>query len=502
MNIFIVEDEYWALAEMKILLERYESDHNIYYFENGEEAYQSLKQVTPDLIISDITMPVMDGLELIEKAKLIDPTIQCVLLTVHDTFDYAKKGIQLDVADYILKPIKKEELFKTIDQMIEHIKKQKKEEKDREHWSINQLLFRSIQQNNYDLQHFDEQSFLFINILFGNWKAPFIKNENIDIDEIRSTVNEGEIACWLLSITGRQKILLFSVNKERSISDFSIEQLQNYLLQFGQAHTCVLWKDSKTTLSEIFKMSNIQIEKGKFFGRPTKLTGSVPLIEENIQNLWDRVRVIEKTFHDQKFALLDQQVKELVAQIKQENIRQRQLYLFLTDMYYAMIYNLQQLTSIVIKIDHIDDYFDKLHTFITFEELEQWLIDLMDKLVMAMPNHNIAPKHLIPKVKQWMEESYQQNITFQQFADEHHVSLSYLSREFKKQTDITFSEHLTNVRINKAKELFKSGIERTVEVAELVGYSDVKYFRSVFKRITGITPTAYKEVQKVDDFNY
>lgn len=501
MNIFIVEDEYWALAEMKTLLKKYESDYNIYYFENGEEAYQYLKQVTPDLIISDITMPVMDGLQLIEKVKLIDPTIQCVLLTVHDTFDYAKKGIQLDVADYLLKPIKKEELFKTVDQMIEHIKKQKQKEKDREHWSINKLLFRSIQQNNYDLQDFDGRTFLFINILFGNWGAPLLNEESVDMSVIRNIVNKGSAGCWLLSITGRQKVLLISVDNERSLADFSIEELQNYLHEFGQIHTCILWKDSKTTLKEIFQEANIQIEIGKFFGKPTKITASTPVEEKNLENLWNRVRVIEKNLRDQEFATLDQQVKDLIVQIKQENITQKQLFLFLIDMYYAIVYNLKQQVSIVIKIDHIDDYFDQLDTLVTFEELEQWLTDLINKLMAAMPHHDIAPKHLIPNVKQWIEESYQQNITFQQFADAHHVSLSYLSREFKDQTNVTFTEHLTNVRINKAKELFQNGIERTAEVGELVGYTDVKYFRSVFKRITGSTPTTYKEMLRGDEFN-
>lgn len=501
MNIFIVEDEYWALAEMKTLLKKYESDHHISYFENGEEAYRYVKEVTPDLVISDITMPVMDGLELIEKVKLIDPTIQCILLTVHDTFDFARKGIQLEVADYILKPIKKEELFKVMDQMIVRIKRQKQEEKDREYWSINKLLFRSIQQKNYDIQHFDEQSFLFINILFGNWAAPLLKEENLDLHEIRSIINKKEEECWLLSITGRQKILLFSVDKERSISDSSIKELQDYLFQLGQFHTCVLWKDSKTTLSEVFKRSNIQIEKGKLFGKPTKLTESTSIIEVNIQKLWDRVRVIEKKIHDQELTLLEPQVKDLIAQIKQENMTQKQLYLFLTDMYYALIYNQQQLTSNVIKIDHIDDYFDKLNTLVTFDELEQWLLNLIDKLTRAMPTNDVAPKHLIPQVKQWIEESYQQNMTFKQFADAHHVSLSYLSREFKEQTDVTFSEYLTNVRISKAKELFQRGIERTAEVGELVGYNDVKYFRSIFKRVTGITPTAYKKMKRGGNFN-
>src|SRR5690606_12156603 len=153
--------------------------------------------------------------------------------------------------------------------------------------------------------------------------------------------------------------------------------------------------------------------------------------------------------------------------------------------------------SQVIKIENMEDYFDELKSLVTFKELEEWLLELVYKIIEAADSDKqVAPKHLIPQVKQWIEEAYQRPITFQQFADEHHVSLSYLSREFKEQTGMTFSEYLTRIRIHKAKELFINGLERTVEVGELVGYHDMKHFRTVFKRETGLTPASFKESVK------
>ncbi len=185
-----------------------------------------------------------------------------------------------------------------------------------------------------------------------------------------------------------------------------------------------------------------------------------------------------------------------MAQLEKTKLSQKQLFRFLIDMYYAIIYKLQQSTSKEIRINESNDYFDQLETFTTFEQIKEWLNDLLNEIGKVTSHQDIAPKHLIPLVQSWINDSYSQNITFQQFADEHHVSVSYLSREFKEQTSMTFSEYLSNIRIDKAKKFFDKGMERTAEVGGLVGYQDPKHFRTVFKRITGITPKDYKKIQK------
>lgn len=91
----------------------------------------------------------------------------------------------------------------------------------------------------------------------------------------------------------------------------------------------------------------------------------------------------------------------------------------------------------------------------------------------------------------WIHANYQGELSLQQFASEHHVSLGHLSRLFKSQTGYTFSDYVIGYRIGKAKELLADGTSRPSEVGELVGYEDSKHFSHLFKRITGETPTAY-----------
>ncbi|WP_208585515.1 response regulator transcription factor [Gracilibacillus suaedae] len=492
MNVFIIEDEYWALLELQTLLISYQLHHNIYFFDNGEDALDKLSEITPDLVITDITMPGIDGLQLVEQIKQFDHRIECVLLTVHDTFEYAKKGIQLGVAEYILKPIKKKALFNTIDQMLEKIRQNKQLEAEKQHWSISKLLFQSIKQNNNNVESFDNQPFLFVYILLGNWKAPVSQINDMETEEINDLFRADK-QCWFLSIDEQRKVLLIPSENNLYMETTAINELYQYVKRFGQVHICTCIKSDQTSLHEVYQAVEKRMNKEKLFGESTFLNHYHQQHEKDIQSLWDTVRIMERKLRTYQFALIPEQIKKLIDKIQQKKIPQKQLFRFLADMYYAIIYKLQQSTSNVVNIDNIDEYFDQLDALVFYDQLENWLVDLMNHISRELSHKEIAPKHLIPKVKEWVEEAYSNNITFQQFAEEHHVSLSYLSREFKEQTNMTFSEYLTNVRIKKAKELFDSGVKKTVEVGALVGYNDPKHFRSVFKKITGKTPKSYRE---------
>src|SRR5690606_7475575 len=98
-----------------------------------------------------------------------------------DTFDYAQKGIQLGVEDYLLKPVKRESLYEVVDRTITDIEKSKQEIMEKQIWSINHLLFKPIEENQYDLETFEKQSFFLVYILFGNWRAP-VNNEDLQLN--------------------------------------------------------------------------------------------------------------------------------------------------------------------------------------------------------------------------------------------------------------------------------------------------------------------------------
>ncbi|MFA9455335.1 response regulator [Halalkalibacter sp. AB-rgal2] len=485
MNIFIIEDEYWALAELQTLLKAYESNHSISYFENALSAVDALKKEKPDLVITDITMPGMSGLDFVSHVKKIDDQIECVLLTVHDTFDYAKSGIKLGVADYILKPIRKELLFETIDRVLVKIQEKQKDEENKQEWSIRNLLFKSSEHVDEEDQHLERQSLTIIYLLFKNWKTPPNINQQLLKSKVESFINRND---YYLSIDERRKLIILNHFQE----DHSLRSLYKELASFSQIHIAIYNKSEKETLNHGFLKVHQMLEQHKHFGHSSFVNEQNQQEDPSLTPIWDIVRLLEKQLKAGQFGSAEQQIQQLMSKITLLKISQQQLFQFLIDMYYALALNLEKTMNIKIQFD-VDLQLDSLNRLSTYAELEKWITNMLRNIESYIHIDDSAPKHLIPKIKKWIEYDYANSITFQQFAEDHHVSLSYLSQEFKRQTNCTFSEYLSQVRIGKAKKLFESGLTRTAEVGELVGYHDPKHFREVFKKMTGMTPKMYKE---------
>ncbi|RCW73192.1 response regulator transcription factor [Saliterribacillus persicus] len=496
MNIFVVEDEHWALKEMEALLKEYEPEHKIYAFENGEDAFEHVKKVKPDLIITDITMPRMNGLELIEKITEIDRSIKTIILTVHDTFNYAKTGIQLGVMDYLLKPVKKQALFEVTDKAIADIEKDQKLKREKEKWTINQLLFSSMEEASESAE-INQKEYVFLYLLIGNWQTNTEKDHFLSELNLKNIMHKLGLPLdhfWVVHIDSRRKVMLLPKNDHLNIEHEFLPKLYEYLCAEGQVHMCYLNKEPQIELKDAFESAHKALTREKLFGKSTFINAkkeSTP--DKDLRSIWDIVRFLELSIEKGESARIKSYIEQLIQQLRKIVPTQKQLQDFIVDMNYAILFKLRQKKTMALEIDPINQNIDHLNHMVTFSELEKWLHTYFYQLAETFSPKDVAPKHLIPKVKRWVEQDYAKNITFLEFSDAHHVSLSYLSREFKAQTGMTFVEYLTEVRIKKAIELFEAGKERTVEVGELVGYHDPKHFRTVFKKVTNYTPKEYKQ---------
>ncbi len=489
--IFVVEDEHWALKEMVLLLKKYEHQHQIYAFENGIEALTKMEEVIPDLLITDITMPGMTGLELIERSLVLDPSMKSIILTVHDEFEYAKKGIKLGVLDYLLKPIKQASLYEAIDQSIEKIEVEKRELQHHQQWSINQLLFSSTPTRSTK-NEFDKQPFVITYLVLENWKASKGWDElnlgNQIIKEYFPADFKEKVT--IVTIDSRRKLILIPY-QDSSYTHVQpmMYRIYQFMNQYGMIHVSYGIKDTDRGLREVFDAVQRQLEDNILFGRSSFVEPNQNYQEKDLTEIWMKIRILEVSIRNGDVHKVKKQVREMINEIADKQISLRQLSRLINNMYYAMIY---KLTNQIIQVEQSSVNVNLLSEFSSFKQLEEWMVELLSQLSDQYSSIERTPKHLIPKVIEWIKHSYQDNITFQQFADDHHVSLSYLSREFKEQIGVTFSEYLMEFRMNKAKKYFDEGMEKTSEVGFLVGYHDPKHFRTVFKKMTGMTPREFK----------
>jgi YesN/AraC family two-component response regulator len=500
MNIFLVEDEPWALTELVQLFEKYQSEHTIYSFPNGDDALEMANEIRPDLVVTDITMPGMDGLELITQLNQLDATIKSIILSVHDEFQYAQQGLKLGVIDYILKPVKKATLYKTIDQAIEEIKNENMQRIDMGNWSVTQMLLSPSNKSEGTPEVINKGNYYIIHLFAGNWKAKKSWDESTDINdhELKALISNQVTAIdqvFCLTINSQQKLLLIPLLEQSKIDliqfnlKFLYEKLKNQMI----VHISHGRKNEQQNVNEVFTSLTNQTEKNMRFGLSSLLDPTIKNEEADLSEVWVKVRMIETFIMNGNIQKVTETATKIVLNLQNKKITQRQLSLFISNMYYALAYKCQLEKGTELNTQDIQENFEILKELTSFEQLSEWLSEMMINLSEQYSPSQLAPKNLIPRVIQWIHNHYQESLVFSQFADDHHVSLSYLSREFKNQTNYTFSEYVMRYRVEKAKEFFIEGVERTGDVCNLVGCEDPKHFSSIFKRIEGISPKDFKK---------
>ncbi|GGF99195.1 response regulator transcription factor [Paenibacillus abyssi] len=498
MNIFLVEDERWALAELVELFKIYEPEHQIYAFENGEDALAAASHTKPQLVLTDINMPGMDGLELISRLNRIDQTVKGIILSVHDQFEYAQKGVKIGVIDYLLKPVKKNVLYQTIDKSLEGIKSDDKQKEERLKWSITQMMFDCAMNEDEHTVSIYHRKYCIALLLLENWatkkswKDTYIVESGIKKQFTYRAGKESEVVC--VDIDSQRKVLLLPMTDDLHRSAI-ISNLRSFYQQLNHhrlhVHLSYVFKKEKERMHTCFDFLNKQIEEHMLLGNSTWIYPEMSSRDVDLSGIWDKVRVLEMLYKKGDILKGKEAIDKILLELQMKEITKRQLMLFINDLFYSLKYNLQSSEKRDININKLQEDIHLLDEITTFSELAKWL---GDKIVDVFSGHeakDMKPKGLIPVILNWIHTNYQYDISLQQFAADNHVSLGYLSRLFKSQTGYTFSDYLIRYRIGKAKELLIDGVDRMSDVGSLVGYEDPKHFRHVFKKIVGEPPNSY-----------
>ncbi|MFD0675650.1 MULTISPECIES: response regulator transcription factor [unclassified Paenibacillus] len=498
MNIFVVEDERWALAELVELLKIYEPEHSIYAYDNGDDALLAAHSICPQLVLTDINMPGIDGLELIEQLHHLDPTIKSMILSVHDQFEYARQGMKFGVFDYLLKPVKKDVLFKAVDKAIQHIEMDSKRTEEWMSGSIGQMLLTAdIPQ--YDiLRAVNGRAYCMVllvletGVVLRGWKDTCIGMKEFKQPFAFGPAQEKELHC--LDLDCRQRVILIPLADTAQLGRIR-EKLSVLFQQLQQlprpAHMGFAIKSESDSLYGIFMDLNQHMNENMIFGKSTCIMPGMKNYDAEIGDLWEKVRVME-TYSKKGDMLKGQAVLEQILEdLSEKQITKRQLRLFIHDMLFSLKYNLLASGKGPTSINDLQEDNRILNRFGDYNELFEWLNKTIVSLYCGLAVKDLSPKGLIPVLLEHIHKSYQDSISLQQFAADHHVSLGYLSRLFKSQTGTTFSDYMAGYRIRKAKELLTSGVERLQEVSELVGYEDSKHFSALFKKIVGVAPITY-----------
>lgn len=495
---------------------------------NGIEALEAVEKHQPDLIITDIRMPGYDGLDMIEKAKEIKEDLEFVIISGYGQFEYAQRAIKYGVGDYLLKPIQKKELTETLQKLKETIftKKGLVSREEAEEMRSNSLLNMKKKELLSDL---------------------LSQREVQDKEGFRDVFQfqDGVIQIYLLQLDTKDR--LTRVTRERL--EEKVQQQMEIVFREKQLQVMETYLEHQTMilLLQYPKMETEYVRRSmrELFH---SLKGVLPL-SDVVLTLGEGAVVegllnIYSSYETALFAIEERLVKgsgRIIcgAEISEENslLRSEAIYTFFQNMEKSlsaldaesMTKHLMNLKETIVSEDQLtghglihlmkeivnhyavimmrnrfvlpeeeeerNEHLQKMELAQNLEELFQlmdaWIIMSISKLLQHRSETFSGP---IREVRAYLEEHYMRSVTLDDVSTLTGFSTTYFSTMIKKETGKSFLEHLTEIRMNKAKELLKEKDLRIVDVCEMVGYSDVKYFTKSFIRHTGLKPNEYRKI--------
>ena len=535
IKVFLVEDEMVIRRGIKNSID-WEKEGYIFCGEasDGELAYPMIIKEKPDILITDIRMPFMDGLELCKLVKKELPNIKILILSGYDEFDYAKEAIRLGVTEYLLKPISSGKLLEALNGVSEFIRREK-EDKD--------LVRKYMEEMRENTEH-EKQKF-FEQMIAGN----------LSMADALETGKKYEMN---LS-AGMYNLLLFrfTLGEENRKSgellgeaEYAIEKLTErleYVFEFQrgvEGWAFLLMADNEEQMSERVKELSKDLEEiMKNYSTIAYFGG--------IGQPVARLRELEESFREAERALAARFTMELNRIISVEDIRMAQNVDTLDDIEITSFGEIEKTRTMLEKFlnngaeDEIDEFVDvyinelpeenlksvlmrqyiimdayivmmsfcekiegiegemqaqseelkySMKTIQTLEEIKNYIRMLLKKIIGV--RDTISGRRysdIIEIAKDQIRKTYMSDeISLNTIAAEVGMSPSYFSSIFSKEMGKTFVEYLTEIRMDRAKELLMCSSMKTSEIGYEVGYKDPHYFSYIFKKTQNCTPKEFR----------
>lgn len=501
MRILVVEDEIRIRKGMANLIENCTGHTVVGEAKNGREGMEMALTYQPDLIITDIRMPEMDGLEMLRRLQEKGGSWRFVILSGYSEFEYAKQAIRYGVDDYLVKPLAPEDVMRLLDSVEE----KRKEE-----------LRRTQEKPEKKLR---------------NW---LIENETVDYAELESVCEikadntfrlfcayVGTIAAeerdWCMQVFDRlserfpeQKMYYFFTESTREFICFMEEknieaieaELRQKLLKKSLYACDWVWTTAVVEGLQNLKQQYEALRTLYLYG--LVLGNKVLLTEARIQSFVPKQhfypknieKELQKAFYkEDKEAFLDacgafaeelRGVCSKPVQIKEEYMQAVNFLMNLAQENNRRLYEqMQNLNTI-----------KRIGTAVTRQELEVVFREVIHIFTSNMNRQQDISNYTIKRAIDYIRNHYQEAISLEGVAAGLDITPEYLSTLFNREVGQNFTVFLKKFRISHAKRLLKGTDKKIYEIAAEVGYGDPKYFNRVFKEEEGISPGDYRSLQK------
>lgn len=466
---------------------------------HGGEGIELFKRHLPEIVLTDIKMPVCDGLEMIKQIREISKDVVITIITAYADFEYAKSALQYQVHDFLIKPVTMKMIKTTMEELISLANIQAKSLEQKSYDQLNNILHGLIPPD----MEFSRKPVILLGykLLDFQLKSGFsLVDSNLIFYSVQNILEElfpkaeNLFSWYLMKETHKTFYLLFLLSSTPSMRKLN-ELEQKIRMRCSQLENIF----SKKLFLEV-----ACAVRGPFSGE--NIYAQYLDINKELEHRFPEVQFLVKVDHTafyqgrricelikkKDFPQLADAVKELLEEYSDLfDVENAVTHLI----YYLFVAFEDELEFREISFRKFSSLFPKWDYAASKEDVIRELLMGLEKISTLLDSYHPRTIHpIIYQIEQDIRSDYSSIKLLKDYAEKYHININYLSELFAKELGKTFSDFITEIKIKEAKKRLKDPSVKVCEVALCLGYSDGRYFSQLFKRCTGMSPKEYKNI--------
>lgn len=542
-KVLIVDDDILTRMNLKMIIDWSYHGYDICAEAvNGQNGIEMIQSFEPDIVLTDMKMPVMDGVGLIEWIHRNQPMIQIIALSGYDDFNYVKDSMKLGAIDYIIKhKLEPELLLSVLEVASKRIIKRREDLREKNHIEnqiqlaqghLKQQFLRSLLygetydtkevKQNIERLHLNLELYNLVVIvleiddyyfLLEKASEQEVRKRVIDVfvEIVQQILNESKHSYVVYLEQGKFAILmslgksyskLYVYNQMYQIIErirMSIKRYLNLTACFGVSSVCPniekinhYYQNAEHLLHEKFYKGKDQL----FMDVPDKIMKNDFVTLTTDQET--KILISLKTFDEEK---LIQTLDDIFAEVIKQRLNHNATHMIVAELINIASRVANQAGIKMDKIFHANDVpYRKMQKYDTIIDVKNWICDIHYQLLVLLKQNmyeNNQFSDITKKALDYIHKNYHMDMSLEDTANYINVSSSYLSRIFKEECNVSYSRYLNQLRVSKAKLLIENGGIRIKDIVEQVGFQNYNYFFKVFKEQVNMTPLEYEEIVKL-----
>lgn len=527
-HVLVADDEPRHRRGIAEMIRTYRPDYRLFLAKDGAEALRIAMNTRIDIVFTDIRMPNMDGLTLIEHLKEHNELMKIIILSVYGNFDYARQALKLGAFDYLLKPLELKDMTEMLDKLEVAIAKERELVQTRA--NLNEQL-------NSSLPVYEQH-------LLSRWIRSTADED--ELREVKRLVPEGQVG-FVIAVRISASFNKYLDEEFTEVKASLKERMSQIAQSIGSALSFYMDGDEPLLVSVITPVHSLEWLMKRDTERLTRLieqaymefglTLSIgvgdsvtDLYRDGARSFKQAMDALEYTFYcgtgklivnieiaynpfkpSLESVLSETGIAEAVAirdkgrAMEALNLLIRQLlegdYPSPTHLKHSILYvlvNLVKASEFSLRSEEAGNFISEMEfqipACVTLEEVKERAAHYLNRIIDSIENRKIHKnERIIAMCKAYLADHYMEELSLELVAKRFFFSPAYFSSLFKSQTSMTFTEYVLQLRMEKAKQMLESGNRKIAEIALSVGFRDAGYFTRVFKRETGLSPEEFRK---------